>query len=248
MLISVVITTYKRPLLLRRALQSIDFSINDLDVIVIDDDEKMSGIPIVSEFDGVRYFAKRGTSRGLSISRNIGIDLSCGKYIIFLDDDDFFEKNAIKIFLENIDGFNSFFYCNYINVNKINQNYFSQKEVLKHKLLVGNTIPIGSYMIEKSSIKNKFDSAMKSHEDWEFLLKNINWDRSKYLDNNAVYIDKTSEGDNSMQNRRRKMFWLDYLHIYSKYPNDELAQQRSLVLSQLGVNVPPELLHFSNEH
>lgn len=57
--ISIIIPTYQRPALLRRALSSIGESPPiDPDVIVIDDDPDMSAATIVSEFAGVRYVAK----------------------------------------------------------------------------------------------------------------------------------------------------------------------------------------------
>ena len=91
-MISIVVATYKRPELLRRCLNSIPFLYQSLvDVLVIDDDPNMSGADVVSEFNSIRYFSKRGFDGGLSNSRNLGINLAIGKYLIFIDDDDFFD-------------------------------------------------------------------------------------------------------------------------------------------------------------
>ena len=248
MLVSVIITTYKRPLLLRRALESIDLKINEIEVLVVDDDPDMNAAKVVCEFSTVRYISKRGINQGLSISRNIGIEFSLGRYLIFLDDDDYFSENAIQKFIQNIDGRTEFYYGDLIYKRKDADEYYSQAAVISHKLLVGNTIPIGSYMIDKSCLVDGFDMGMRSHEDWEFLLKNVKWQNSKYINHIMVNIDKTSENEDSMQNRRRKMFWIDYLQVYSKYPNDELARTRSEVLRGLGVSIPFEMLLFNSTH
>ena len=63
-----------------------------------------------------------------------------------------------------------------------------------------------------------------------------------------VVIDKTEMGEDSMQIRKKDMFWLDYLSIYSKHPSPELAEARVQVLATYGVNVPAELLNFSSKH
>lgn len=248
-LITVVIPTYKRTEKLKRTLGSLcggDMSL--LDIIVIDDDPQMSAAAIVQQFGEGRYFAKRGLQRGLSISRNIGINLSVGKYIVFIDDDDFFYPGAMDIFTAAMHPQISFYYTDFTYLRNTGEVSVDQSGVISHKLMVGNTIPVGSFMIEKAAIVSQFDTMMRSHEDWEFLLKNIKWESSIYIPQKVVVIDKTETTDDSMQIRKKDMFWLDYLSVYSKHPSIELAETRSKVLATYGVNVPPELLRFESNH
>lgn len=248
-LISVIIPTYKRPALLNRTLKSLSINNPDfLDVIVIDDDPAMSASTVVSEFSQIRYYAKRGLQRGLSHSRNIGIKLSVGKYLIFIDDDDYFCQLGIDIFKASIHPLKTFYYADFIYLRNDRSEIINQSQTLSHKLLVFNTVPIGSFMIEKTAINSEFDITMRSHEDWDFLLNNVNWSKSLYINNQVVNIDKTQIGDESMQNRRRNQFWLDYLAIYSKHPAPELAEQRSNTLSSLGIDIPPNLLKNNIDH
>jgi glycosyltransferase involved in cell wall biosynthesis len=248
-LITVVIPTYKRTEKLKRTLGSLcggDMSL--LDIIVIDDDPQMSAAAIVQQFGEGRYFAKRGLQRGLSISRNIGINLSIGKYIVFIDDDDFFYPGAMDTFTAAMHPQVSFYYSDFTYLRNTGEVGVDQSTVIHHKLMVGNTIPVGSFMIEKAAIVSQFDTMMRSHEDWEFLLKNVRWENSQYIQQKLVVIDKTETTEDSMQIRKKDMFWLDYLSVYSKHPSPELAEARAQVLATYGVNVPAELLSFDSRH
>jgi glycosyltransferase involved in cell wall biosynthesis len=248
-LISVIIPTYKRPELLKRTLASTTCSDKEcLDIVVLDDDPNMSASSIVQEFENVRYLAKRGEQRGLSNSRNIGINISLGKYLIFIDDDDYFYPSAIDTLKAALQPGISFYYGDFTYVKKNQLQDMDQSGTEKHKLLATNTIPVGSFMIEKSSIVAPFDTMMRSHEDWEFLLKNIDWKYTKYIRQMIVNIDKTETGSESMQNRRRKLFWLDYLSVYSKHPAPELSEARANIVSSFGVDIPSDLLRFDSSH
>jgi GalNAc5-diNAcBac-PP-undecaprenol beta-1,3-glucosyltransferase len=247
-LISIVIPTYKRPHLLTRALASICQSkLAAIDVLVVDDDVEMSAADIVRNFPDVRYVAKRGVSQGLSKSRNIGIELAEGRYILFLDDDDFLLPGAIDVFAENLNSKFSFYYSDFRYLRKNGEEPVSLDSVAMRKLLVVNEIPVGAYLIEKSAVKVPFDTCMNSHEDWQFLLSNVDWSLAKYLGVPVVGIDKTSDDDSSMQNRRREQFWMDFLTIYAKFPAPEHAELRSQMLLGLGVNIPKELLGFAKK-
>jgi glycosyltransferase involved in cell wall biosynthesis len=211
-------------------------------VIVIDDDEELSAASIVAQFPRVRYIAKRGVDRGLSTSRNIGIRLSKGDYLIFLDDDDFFAEHAIDRFASAISKIHNFYYSDFTIIKGKDKYHSSTKSSAESKLMVVNEIPIGAFMIQKSAIRNEFDQALKSHEDWNFLLDNVNWSKATYIPEPLVNIDKSMTDDSSMQVRRRKYFWMEFLGIYAKHPNPDLRIKRSMMIKTLGIDIPPELL------
>lgn len=248
-LISIIIPTYKRPELLARTLQSVDFSKrNLLEIIVVDDDPNMTGQKVAQSFENVIYIAKRGTQRGLSKSRNIGIDLSIGEFLIFIDDDDYFEPKAIDYYIEATTLNKGFVYSdfNYIKPNEIIRVNLEKRAL--RALLVHNFIPVGSYMIRRSAIKYRFDEFMRSHEDWDFLLKNLDIENSIYIPKITVNIDKTADDNGSMQNRRKQLLWMDFISIYSRHPASDLAELRSRTLKSYGINISAEAFNFNDVH
>jgi hypothetical protein len=156
---------------------------------------------------------------------------------VFLDDDDFFSPNGLEALYQTICTGYSFVYGDYSNL-------FPQQKVrvdlalLSHEhLLICNQIPVGAYMIDRGSIRRNFDERMRSHEDWEFLLSNLEWNHCKHVPLEVVNIDKTENMESSMQARRRQYFWLDFISIYSRFPAPHLSAFRQKCLLELGINI-----------
>ena len=240
--ISIIIPTYKRPEKLARSLASVRSACSlSYEIIVIDDCPDGSAFLIAMQFKA-QYICKAGLHRGLSQSRNIGINLACGKYILFLDDDDYFSPKGIDALRSAMDGECSFVYGNFSYIHEqgiVN----SDLSLLTHDhLLIRNHIPVGSYLMERASIKQRFDEHMRSHEDWDFLLCNMDWQTCKHVPFNVVNIDKIENHDTSMQARRRQFFWLDFISIYSRFPAPNLRVHRKEALLELGINIDESML------
>jgi glycosyltransferase involved in cell wall biosynthesis len=100
-LITIVITTYRRPILLKKALQSaLNQTYANLEILVIDDNDPKSPEhaatkKVVNEFHGVRYL-NNSRSIGGALSRNAGIVAAKGEFIAFLDDDDVYLPTKIE--------------------------------------------------------------------------------------------------------------------------------------------------------
>ncbi|MDV3104729.1 glycosyltransferase family 2 protein [Thermococcus waiotapuensis] len=99
--VSVVIPTYNRDTLLRRAIESVlKQSFDDFEVLVIDGARSGSTRELVRSLgDGrIRYIPQRG--KGIANARNLGVLKSRGEFIAFLDDDDRWREDKLKRQLE----------------------------------------------------------------------------------------------------------------------------------------------------
>jgi glycosyltransferase involved in cell wall biosynthesis len=247
--ITIIIPTFRRASTLERALVSVHREDRrEIEILVVDDDAEMSGVSVVQKFSNVRYFAKRGVDRGLSFSRNIGIDMARGEFLIFLDDDDYLFDGATDTFMCAISPRMNFYYGNAIYRRKAGDTRVSLEALNFEDLKVVNRIPVGSYMIRRSAIKSKFDTSMKSHEDWCFLLSNLDRDSSIHLNVDIALIDKSIENLESMQKRREQYFWMEFVGIYAKFPAPDLAAKRQLMLQNLGISIPLNLLQLDDTY
>jgi FkbM family methyltransferase len=100
-LVSVVIPTHDRSSLLREAVSSVFAQegrgeLFDLEVIVVDDASSDDTPAVAREFPGLRYL-RLNVNKGPSAARNAGIAASTGKYIAFLDDDDLWLPNRLRV-------------------------------------------------------------------------------------------------------------------------------------------------------
>ena len=96
MKISVVIPTYNRYTLLKRALTSVFAqSLQAFEVIVIDDGSSDNTPQIIQDFPQISYYYKKNA--GVSSARNLGIQKAKSEWIAFLDSDDIWHKDKLKM-------------------------------------------------------------------------------------------------------------------------------------------------------
>lgn len=89
-LISVIIPTYRRLEMLREAIESVkaqDYP--NIEIIVVDDHSNDDTPSIVKSFPEIQFY-ENATNMGPGFSRRFGLSKCHGKYVVFLDDDDFY--------------------------------------------------------------------------------------------------------------------------------------------------------------
>ena len=93
--ISVIIPTYNRPLWLSQAIESaINQTLLPLEIIVINDGSiSNESEKIVKKYPGVQYYWQE--NKGPGAARNYGYELSKGRFIQFVDDDDWLSPDAL---------------------------------------------------------------------------------------------------------------------------------------------------------
>ena len=108
MYFSIIIPVYNISSYLKECIDSIlsqDF--NDYEVLLIDDGSTDISGKICDEYrnnypDKIKVIHQK--NGGLSYARNVGIENSNGKYIIFVDGDDYIESNSLSKFYEKLEG------------------------------------------------------------------------------------------------------------------------------------------------
>ena len=103
-LISVIVTVYNNEQYIKKCLETIIPQLNSkIELIIVDDGSSDSTINICNEIiKGIRNITiVLNEHHGLSNSRNTGIKKAMGKYIVFVDGDDWIEQSYLND-LENI--------------------------------------------------------------------------------------------------------------------------------------------------
>ena len=124
MKLSIVVPIYKVESYLRKCIDSLlnqDLSAEDYEIILVDDGSPDQCGAICDE-----YASKYGNIRvvhrkngGLSAARNSGIEVVQGKYMQFVDSDDYLEPNVLKALVEKMERDNlDILRFNYQNVNE----------------------------------------------------------------------------------------------------------------------------------
>lgn len=91
-----IIPTYNRSALLRETLNSVMAqSYRDFDVVVVDDGSSDDTRQVVAQFGKPVLYVHQG-NRGRSSARNLGVQASSGKYLMFLDSDDMLLPSSLE--------------------------------------------------------------------------------------------------------------------------------------------------------
>ena len=136
--VAIIVPIYNSSNFLEICLESIkNQTLNDIEVILINDGSTDNSVEICERFckDDKRFALINKSNTGVSDSRNIGIKSAKSEYIMFVDADDWLEKQAVEIAYTNIKKneadicqFNYFF--NYEN-QQLRREKFSQDIIIK---------------------------------------------------------------------------------------------------------------------
>ncbi|GFI46427.1 putative glycosyltransferase EpsJ [Lachnospiraceae bacterium] len=147
--LSVIIPAFNSEKFISKCLLSIiGQNVSDMEIIVINDGSKDNTIEVVSklaaQYSIVRLFSTK--NRGVAHARNIGLKLARGKYITFVDADDYLEAGAYNTMLYEINKYDADIVEGACRKEKVNG-------VLIYKCALHKEIIKGKYNCEKHFLK-----------------------------------------------------------------------------------------------
>lgn len=221
-LVSVVLPVYNVERYLNKCIESVvNQTYKNLEIILVDDGANDSS-PAICEIwakKDQRIVVVHKKNAGLGMARNSGLDIAHGSYIMFIDSDDFVEKEAINKLLGGLKGADTVFCGHYIYYD----DYHIETLVIKHrgKSFEGNDVqksilleiigalpsdPVDTmlpvsvcYGLYSMDIINKYDIRFSSERKFisEDLIFNIDYlSRSKmvsFIENCLYYYRKNNE-------------------------------------------------------
>lgn len=133
--LSVIVPVYRAEKYLHRCLSSLVTSSKEVEIIIVNDGSPDSSEPIILEFltsnSNMKYIKKE--NGGVSSARNLGILNSTGRFITFVDADDFVSDNYYDVILSviknNKDLYCLSYYVTYDQVEKIEECFANESEI-----------------------------------------------------------------------------------------------------------------------
>jgi len=200
---SVIIPCFNDGSRIRRSVEScLNQTYLPYEVIIVDDGSnfftQQTIKDIVEEYHskGVRAFFLI-KNRGVAVARNKGIDMASGDMICFLDSDDVWHPDKLKIaanFLTSINmpiALAHDFTYNFDDLSKRYNNVinFSHRKISTLYLILRNPITAPSLMIP-TGLNIKYDERMTHAEDHDFLLRLSQMIDILILDIKLVFINR----------------------------------------------------------
>jgi teichuronic acid biosynthesis glycosyltransferase TuaG len=192
-LVSVIIPTYNSAKFLKRAIKSVlQQTYSKLELIIVDDCSTDNSYEVIKYFikidKRIRYFKTTKNSGVVAVPRNVGLSKAKGKYVAFLDADDYWNLDKLNYQISRIENCKlSFTAANYqhenllkksnflINYLRIFLQIFFMKRIAKEGyfwLYIYNPFLVSSAIISKDLLKKyKFNSDVNIREDLTFWLE-----------------------------------------------------------------------------
>jgi len=225
---TVVIPTYNRPNLLKRAVVSVlSQTFEDFELIIVDDHSTDDTGSIVKSFSDPRIqYSINHRKKGACGARNVGIFSAKGKWVAFLDDDDVWLPDKLKAQYELIRKEKQ-------TIGLVCTDYAIFKEkgqnprIVKNrpsgwvmdKLLYGGSIGCLSSTCIRSDILKTiegFDERFPSNQDQELWLRVAEVSKFAHVPQTLVHMNQENRKDRIGENSKSKLEgWIMFRNKYS---------------------------------
>ena len=212
--VSIIIPTYKRVKKLKRAIDSVlNQTFTNWEIIIIDNCSDDGTEELIFKYNNPKIrilFIKNNGN--IAKSRNMGIKKSKGRFLAFLDSDDFWASNKLEVCVNELNKKTKIVYHDMYTQKSINQIMFKksgmcrklEKPIYKDLILNGPAFPTSSVVIEKNIFKKiGFFDEKKSLITWEdydawIRLSKIN---EEYKKVDQVLGYRWVDGENTLKPR-----------------------------------------------
>ena len=200
---------------------------SDIEHLIIDGGSDDGSIELFKEL-GLNYISQK--DEGIYDAYNKGINLAKGKYINFLNSDDFFcNRRAVELSVNALEKTNAVFSCSAVNILDKNDNI---KEIFKPKMynvLSRNPFCHQSMFTKTSVLKNMggFNLKYEYASDYDLIIKLV-LKKEKYAKINDILVSFRQGGVSYKNPGKYCMERIEiYKNIYSDYINitQETAQK-----------------------
>ena len=185
-IISIIVPVYNVESYLERCIESIlNQSFKEFELILVNDGSTDGCKDICNEYKtkDKRIKVIHKENGGLSSARNAGLDIARGKYIGFVDSDDFINKDMYKILFDTIQANNSdMVICDYYKVNEDDINKFRNLKCNCENIKIKN-------LNNLESIDNLFLTGEKFIFAWNKLYKRELFNDLRY-EKGRIYEDE----------------------------------------------------------
>ncbi|HLV23522.1 MAG TPA: glycosyltransferase family A protein [Moheibacter sp.] len=249
MKISIIIPVYNTEKYLSRCIDSVlNQDYRDFELILVNDGSTDNSLDILKSYERKeeRILLIDQKNRGVSASRNQGIDHAKGKFILFIDSDDWVEPDYLSSFLSSYQGnTKELLIADLIRMNKRKAGYGNQNFDLKtdidefiiYKNILNNGGPCAKFFSSEIIHQHKirFNEKMSYGEDFVFFIHYLrHTEKVMFLDFGKYHYEYNSQSLSIKKHPFENYFYFfDELNIFRKEQRFESTQAKKAVFTLL---------------
>ena len=222
-LCSIIVPAYNCEKFVGKTLESIcSQTYKDLEIIIINDcsvDQTAQVIKNYALMDKRIRSYNNEKNIGVSATRNYGVSLARGKWIAFLDSDDYWLPDKLEkqfALIERTKADLCYTGCNFINHTgkELNSTFKVAEKITYKQLLYQNIIVCSSVLVKKKLLLKHPMCGDEMHEDFAVWLKILKEGNSAYGVNEPLVMYRISKGSKSGNKiKAAKMTYKVYKHL-----------------------------------
>jgi len=237
--VSVIIPTYNRAHLIKRAIQSVlNQTYQNFEIIVVDDGSTDNTEEIVRDFNNekIRYI-RYNENKGAAFARNTGINVARGEYIAFQDSDDEWFPHKLQRQMEVFKNASPEVGVVYTGSWRIRNNERIYLPLFTGKQRESNIykgvfeartagMPTPAFIVKKECFirAGVFEERLRRFEDWELWLRISKYYEFRYIDEPLVTLYGTQVSITTDLNAYIEALKL----ILEKYPEEFRKNKKML--------------------
>lgn len=222
--VSIIVPIYNSSKVIERCLESIlNQTYSNIEIICINDGSTDNSLELIKKIENKDSRIKKVNKEnsGVSSARNLGLEFATGKYILFVDADDFIENNMVEKLVNTIITEKSdLVICNY--------------KIKFYDKIVKNKFKVKEKSVDKKNFLKYLNQYCKKaffNQPWNKLYV-----KSKISNNFSLnlYIGEDLQFNINYLNEINKISFLnEYLYIYDTTTENSLTKTKENSLRQL---------------
>jgi GalNAc5-diNAcBac-PP-undecaprenol beta-1,3-glucosyltransferase len=252
---SLIIPTHRRALLLQRCVGSVRRQglAAEVELVVVSDVLDPATDLVCGQCLGAEdIYVRRNGEPGPSASRNLGLQLARGRYVIFLDDDDTLADGYLPVLMARAEfqlGRATVSDCVVVTESRPDtgpvewhRQVQASSSQLDEGVYIKNQVPFSCFAWPRHELAGlRFDEHMRAYEDWEFVLQTLarTVPLPLALCGPCIHVvkDETTDRRGSSEAASNLHAVMDYLYVYHRHPSPkpEVRERRQELMQLFGV-------------